>query len=614
MHRCWAIPELTRLIVEQLDATCIKTDRPALANLARTSSIFFEPAVDALWYHLDSLAQLLWLLPQDALSGRILEQDEARLVVVDLTRLTVSHEWDRFKVYAYRVKSIGAKHWLPINSQSDAIYLHMLEPAPPSVRRLSGSVFEAMRTHLTTPILPNLQELQWVVPGDLFDTFDDIELFVTPRLERLYVGVEWPEESEDLSDILVPTLQALPRTCPRLQEIQIFNPSENVSEYFLECLSQLTSLHSVAFWYTGQHFDVLLHKLRKLPHLRSLHLRGTEPISTPLGIAAPFTLRRLALTGMRYDTVMGLLRYTQPCGVTSLEFELDDIPTATQLYDIFVGIRNSWADTMEDISITTHESSSGNPVNDDHVVTLETLQPLLYLPKLCVLSTGTSNVWDIDDGTIRAMVSAWRSLRVLNIESGRSRTHEIKTTARSLVYLAHYCRHLETLALSINARAFPFLAPIRIHPSGLAIYQVRDDPRQGPQGAPSNVQDQPAMMNNPNTTKLLLGHSTLNNQAALLLFLLKCFPNLEAIETYASAELDDTPMEDDGDDEGEVDEEMDEEIDNADMTVVGGATQTGPIDGNNTGNQQPRAFIPWVVFLPDFKLRRPENWQFRHIE
>ncbi|EMD39004.1 hypothetical protein CERSUDRAFT_93044 [Gelatoporia subvermispora B] len=620
MHRCWLIPELTRVIVEQLDANHIKTDRPTLAALARTNSVFLEPALDTLWHHLDSLSQLLWLFPRNALKTKVLEQDDVRWLVVDLARPLLPHEWDRLKAYAPRVKSVGAKRWLPINSQSDVAYFSTLEAAAPSARLLSGSIYEAMRAQLPIPILPNLKELQWIIPGDLFESFDDVELFLTPTLQRLYIGIEWPGEAEDLGDILVPTVQTLPHACPQLQEIQIFNPSENVSAYFLQCISQLMSLRNVGIWCTGQHLDDLFDRLRNLPQLQALHLRCTDSFVIPIGHASPFTLRRLALTGMKFNTFVDLLRYMQPRGVASFEIEFDEIPTANQLHNIFLGIRDSWADTIEEIDISTHASSVQDPIGDEHVVTLQALQPLLHLSKLREIYTGTANAWDLDDAAIWVMVDAWPSLRVMDFEAGLSRAREVKTTVRSLITLAHCCRHLETLALAIDACDIPLLVPIRSQPAGLVVYQVRDPPRGQP-GAPSNTWGSVSFINNIMTKKVHLGYSVFNNQAALGLLLLKCFPNLEEIETADRREIEDAPMDENDDDdngdegEDEEDEEIDDAIDAAghvtNTVVAGGAgtMQNGPA---NTGNQ-PNAVTPWPMFLQEFKRRRPDNWQQVHI-
>ena len=74
-------------ITHSLVAFC---DKPTLAILARTSSVFTEHALDALWFELDSLWNLLRLFPP----GIITKEED------DFTHFT-SHFVSRFVVHCF---------------------------------------------------------------------------------------------------------------------------------------------------------------------------------------------------------------------------------------------------------------------------------------------------------------------------------------------------------------------------------------------------------------------------------------------------------------------------------------------------------------------------------
>jgi hypothetical protein len=61
MHPSLQIPEIVGLVVSGLDPS----DRADLAALARTSTIFHEPCLDALWRDQDTLMNLIRCTPDN---------------------------------------------------------------------------------------------------------------------------------------------------------------------------------------------------------------------------------------------------------------------------------------------------------------------------------------------------------------------------------------------------------------------------------------------------------------------------------------------------------------------------------------------------------------------
>jgi hypothetical protein len=62
MHHCLQIAEISSLI---MDFMVEDGNREVLA-LLRTSTMFYEPALDILWSDLDTMAPLVMCLPRDA--------------------------------------------------------------------------------------------------------------------------------------------------------------------------------------------------------------------------------------------------------------------------------------------------------------------------------------------------------------------------------------------------------------------------------------------------------------------------------------------------------------------------------------------------------------------
>jgi hypothetical protein len=69
MHVCLSIPEILALICDQFAPSDLD-DRAALAVLARTSRIFCEPALNALWSRLWTIVPLLRCMPSDVWEER----------------------------------------------------------------------------------------------------------------------------------------------------------------------------------------------------------------------------------------------------------------------------------------------------------------------------------------------------------------------------------------------------------------------------------------------------------------------------------------------------------------------------------------------------------------
>jgi len=75
MHKCLTIQEIVQLIIEFCVDGELKNDQHTLLAIASTCWTFEEPALNRLWYKLESLRPLFKCLPQDAWERKVLTAD-----------------------------------------------------------------------------------------------------------------------------------------------------------------------------------------------------------------------------------------------------------------------------------------------------------------------------------------------------------------------------------------------------------------------------------------------------------------------------------------------------------------------------------------------------------
>jgi hypothetical protein len=98
MHVCLSIPEILAIICSKFAPSSDLTgehehDLAALAVLARTSRIFYDPALNALWNGLGTIFPLLRCMPSDLWE----EKDVCgEIVLVSLVNITIAHSRPHF--------------------------------------------------------------------------------------------------------------------------------------------------------------------------------------------------------------------------------------------------------------------------------------------------------------------------------------------------------------------------------------------------------------------------------------------------------------------------------------------------------------------------------------
>ncbi|KAJ7792236.1 hypothetical protein B0H14DRAFT_2931948 [Mycena olivaceomarginata] len=139
MHRCLNIADIVGEI-------CSQVANATLSTLARTSSVFHNPALDQLWHYQDTLENFFRCLPPDLVA---FDEDNAgtyhfgqKRKVVRLLRPIVSSDWDRSRLYAHRVRDLSP--------HGNSLSLSQIFP------ELSISLPDDF-------LFPNLRELYWTL-------------------------------------------------------------------------------------------------------------------------------------------------------------------------------------------------------------------------------------------------------------------------------------------------------------------------------------------------------------------------------------------------------------------------------------------------------------------
>ncbi|KAF7329241.1 F-box domain-containing protein [Mycena kentingensis (nom. inval.)] len=180
MHPALNISEITENILSKLDdATYLNRDNATLAALARTSTVFMEPALNRLWYSLVDINQLLKCLPVDALDCFPDIYDE---IQIELTRELVPADWDRVLRYAHRVKSVHLDYQMNFRSFS---VLETISDAFPS-----NSLF------------PNVTHFSWSPEPDL-GVFQYMRPLLGPHLNWVELTLS-PSELAEVPDLPIP--------------------------------------------------------------------------------------------------------------------------------------------------------------------------------------------------------------------------------------------------------------------------------------------------------------------------------------------------------------------------------------------------------------------------
>ncbi|KAJ7737673.1 hypothetical protein B0H16DRAFT_1425088 [Mycena metata] len=430
MHRALHIVELVDMICGQISLQRRHPSR-ALSRLARTSRIFLDPALDALWSHQATIIHLLNTMPNDLweISNEDPELGEDRIIT--LRRPTIPSDWNRFRYYAERVRSFSVE---------DHGFLETSE------------VYEILALCFPQEyIFPRLEKLGWFpLP---IDHFDHVRLFISPGITNLHLTMG------SFSDLSILATVAL--TCPRLTEVGLgCTPTAGIPliSTFVCALHHLESLVVV-----GLNQAALIH-LAQLPTLRYLWLMSnTQPIPfDPHPSPGPPNfpaLKKLEFESL--DHAPALLEILVKCSLVEFTivgrgFRAPPTQIASERFYVALAKRCTHSSLQKLTLQSGHYAATMNIGQVDvYSVGGGTLEPLLSFHNLVILSLAHAAGFDIDDAMVGKMASAWPRIETLQLLPHTSCRLIPRVSLEGIYAFAKHCPRLKDLTIVLDATIVP---------------------------------------------------------------------------------------------------------------------------------------------------------------
>ncbi|PIL35649.1 hypothetical protein GSI_02379 [Ganoderma sinense ZZ0214-1] len=439
------------------DATGLQT----LTSLARTSRLFHEPAVNAIWRHVPNVLTLIRTLPEDLwLQTRITNDIRNDLVAryfrtrlgKSFKRPPVKSDFARLKHYAHRIERILYANTCLI---------------PPAVLNALAAHFPA------GTFLPNIRSFayQYLIPPPS-ELNHSLEILFGLKLERIYVigaasgpiGTKLSPNAESFDCI-----RALARICPKLSRLSIRlepKPKRPLITVVPEMITAFQDLTYVFVSHILLDLPAILH-LASLQNLEVLnaYLSDNIPQSNGLSLtsispsrqAGYFpSLKNMSLEHRSLSLFTLLLKLVSSPDLDEVMLSIPETSDATctseDVSELLVELSLHTALTRITVSV-----DSSSPVTGPRFDST-TFTPLLALPGLCILDIDIAHPVDIDDELIASMAATWSDLTQLSLGVARPHSHtDISAflatrtpTLFGLVPFALFCPHLEWLGLPLD--------------------------------------------------------------------------------------------------------------------------------------------------------------------
>ncbi|KAH8818715.1 hypothetical protein DL96DRAFT_1621781 [Flagelloscypha sp. PMI_526] len=409
MDQCLQLQELR----EAICAAC-QPSLFTLVQLAATSTLFHQPAIQQLWAYA-TLPSLLRLSPAAQSSVR-----DSRVI---LERPWVLSDWDRVTHYSVHVKVLSA--------YDSAIGVN---PAD------EGTVMESM----TSSMPPRLFPLLMVLYADLKTPFLQIfgsQIFVSELLE---VTINHDAKADHLL-----------RPCSRLEKLT-FSADEEEIDSTLEFGNYMTSVTQIISWHPQlttlrvEQLDVatFVRVATTLPNLTSLQVMKNRALkkNLPENGSLKSTFPKLSDLDFAdtFHNAVGILKTASLSPLRALRFGVAGIIPGSNMWGDILPCLSPWSNTLERLDVTPWES-----VLDPAGVSLHTLRPLLSLHNLRFLSLQRRvNLFDTDMDDFAAAFPRLEAVELSSPELNSS------LTLRCLVSFAWYCHDLCRIQIELNAEGW----------------------------------------------------------------------------------------------------------------------------------------------------------------
>jgi hypothetical protein len=472
MHACLSIPEILAIICNELvpndELDSVNNQNLAsLAALARTSHIFSELALNALWCSLPNLAPLLLCMPSDLLEEkqggrkRLVRPNTSSLssflilicVLKFLRRSIVSTDWPRFDYHAKRVRSLGFLHRRA----------HKITP--------DSKVLRALRLSRPLALLcPNLRHLNWGSTGyDDVLVLEHIYSLIGPQICRLFLEIG----KLDLAETSL--IRSIPVICPRITHLSLcvyYKDQPEESDHFSEMIWETVCCYElVDFWSNLPVNQRALLHLAGMPALQKLALDvscSDDFMSLSLPQCAFPALRDLELTD---KTASAFLEALPSCKLEAIKFnfESDDVDLMARFFQALYERCSHQSLSRIDVDFWPDFAQPG--------IEADMLQPLLSFVNLQDITITVQHLFRFDNNFVETAAKSWPRLRSLKLDiDGCDQRWGARpnVTLTGLASLARHCPDLTSLAIVIDAMVVDHVSDIPVSNTKLDFLHLGD--------------------------------------------------------------------------------------------------------------------------------------------
>ncbi|KAJ7713657.1 hypothetical protein DFH07DRAFT_763257 [Mycena maculata] len=406
-----------------------------LSVLARTATIFLDPALNVLWRQQNTIVNVLNCMPADLwdISETRNEGDTEFIVTISPKRAIKPIDWERASFYSRRVKllNIDEECWFKTLDFFEAISL-----CPP------GDF-----------IFPNLERLNWCPEPST--SFQHVRLFLAPRITNLSLG---PIHSIAHLSILSSLASRFPSLSNFVVDIHCV-PISVVTPSISSLVRAFISLETV---YVPALDKPAFAHVAQLPGLRSLALSSDEaPLygldSSSASVQFP-ALTSLSMPSMKHAAA--LLVTLANWSLTCFTSEQSDqsAATARQLYAALADHCSHCL--LRNLSIRGGVfGTSAIPTATQlaiYSIGADIIRPLLSFSNLVTVWLSHPVGFDLDDAMIRDMASAWPSIEVLHLTADVTYRHRYsRVTLEGIYAFAKHCPRLDNLDITFDATFVP---------------------------------------------------------------------------------------------------------------------------------------------------------------
>ncbi|GLB44545.1 hypothetical protein LshimejAT787_1701720 [Lyophyllum shimeji] len=447
VQRCLAIPEILAAIFQHILLAENEGGSQTLARLAVTCKQFKEPALDALWYRLQSFNRLIGCLPSDVLS----KQRGGRFPrYYRLMRKLEPRDFERLCYYATKVHVLLG---LDRPSEIDPVLFPVLLTRNPN----SG------------PLLPKLTSVTIAMKHFRHQAFFP-RLVISPRLTSITLTMcMHPEEGHSMVNFPWGNVQKVLAEHPlALKSFKLDAKYLGIDETLMTSGAPPALIELVN---TFKHLRVLDAPVFEADHLMLSHLASLTDLRE-LSISAnganlaifddnPVLLVDVPFPGLRKlllqiddlapcETVFHFPRFPQLQSLTILRSESGRTWNLNRFFLRFRKGQSLPHLTSLDIRIPFKHRRAPNPNNLTSPITFQTFEPLLSIVNLDTLRISVDCAFDLNVDELVKMGSAWPRLRVLELQD-RTIQSTPPVTLAGLIPLLASCPNLEELALRVDA-------------------------------------------------------------------------------------------------------------------------------------------------------------------